>query len=176
MATATADASASIRIETPNYSRAPSQHAAIVERYMRMFALSRLEQLDARAKVDPSILVPVQPEWLSTVQSRINKSIVPGGLVENDGRWLSQQTAVAAIDFFNATADLLPGEPFIYSSLEGDLIAEFTGERGVLTAIISPNFTVLFAASQAENPIRKVVSSDEKIREEVDGIVSRLGK
>src|SRR5207253_6843160 len=55
----------------------------------------------------------------------------------HDGRWVTQAVANAATDFFKSTADLMPGKPFIYSSREGDLVAEFETKRGTMTSIIS---------------------------------------
>ncbi|MGA2833525.1 MAG: hypothetical protein ABSE55_10690 [Terracidiphilus sp.] len=72
------------------------------------------------------------------------------------GRWLSQATAIAALKFFEAASDLLPGEPYIYGSPLGDLIAEFDGEKGTLTSIIGPNTTLLFAIIGG-TPIKKTI-------------------
>src|SRR5689334_6162092 len=88
---------------------------------------------------------PSLPAWLHTVQQRIRNSILPQAQKENDGRWLSGDIAKAGSDFFQKTADLLTGEPFIYSSCEGDLVAEFSAEHGTMTSIVSSNFVLLFA-------------------------------
>ena len=46
---------------------------------------------------------------------------------------------------FEAASDVLPGEPYIYSSVDGDLVAEFKDSYGRLTTIIGPTFTIGFA-------------------------------
>lgn len=83
--------------------------------------------------------VPVAAFWLPDVSRRIRDSVVPDGRQsENEGQWLAPEIAVAATAFFQLTSDVLPSEPHIYSSLGGDLVAEFTGPHGVMNAVISP--------------------------------------
>jgi hypothetical protein len=81
-----------------------------------------------------------------------------------NGRWLPQATAIAALKFFEAASDLLPGEPYIYGSPLGDLIAEFEGEKGTLTSVIGPNITLLFAIIGGI-PIKRTVSPEGGERE-----------
>jgi hypothetical protein len=83
---------------------------------------------------------------LSTIEQRIFGSIVPNGRhLENDGRWLQEDIADAGVEFFQWASHLLPGEPFIYSSRKGDLVAEFEARHGRMTTIISQTFVMVFA-------------------------------
>jgi hypothetical protein len=84
----------------------------------------------------------------------------------NDGCWLSRDVADAANAFFQKTADLLPEEPFIYSSQRGDLVAEFKAERGTMTSIVSPTFVVLFAVIDGM-PLERRVLEGGDVREQV---------
>src|SRR5260370_18624549 len=78
------------------------------------------------------------PEWLDTVKRRIKHSIMPKDQeIENVGQWLTEEIANAASTFFEEASDLLPSEPFIYASRQGDLVAEFTPKFGSLTTIYS---------------------------------------
>jgi hypothetical protein len=61
--------------------------------------------------------------------------------------WLQEDAAEAALSFFRNAADILPSEPFIYSSVNGGLVAEFSGTSGTLSAMISPKAVIIFAAS-----------------------------
>ena len=74
--------------------------------------------------------------WLPVVGSRIRNSLAPVG-TEPSEEWLDNSSANAALQFFNTTADLLPGEPYIYATHSGDLVAEFEAETANLTAVIS---------------------------------------
>jgi hypothetical protein len=83
--------------------------------------------------------IPVAAPWLPDVFRRIRDSVVPDGRqFDNEGQWLTSEIAIAATAFFQLTSDVLPGEPHIYSSLRGDLVAEFGGPHGVMNAVISP--------------------------------------
>ena len=74
--------------------------------------------------------LPVRASWLSNVERRIRGSIPTSSEpLSNTGRWLEPQLAWQAINFFQATSDILPGEPYVYASLMGDLIAEFKGPK-----------------------------------------------
>jgi hypothetical protein len=93
----------------------------------------------------------IEPTWANAVQTRISKSIAPQGAEPLDRRWLSVNVANVATQFFQVTADVLPGEPYIYSSNEGDLVAEFSGTHGTMTNIISPTFIFVFAVIDGES-------------------------
>jgi hypothetical protein len=101
---------------------------------------------------------PIVAPWLSDVSRRIKDSIVPEGCqCENEGQWLSPSIALAATAFFQLTSDVLPSEPHIYSSLSGDLVAEFAGPRGILNAVISPRRIIAL-----------VVTGDSTIEKNID--------
>jgi hypothetical protein len=116
---------------------------------------------------------PIKPQWFAHIQRRVRMSTAPDQYVKNDGEWLRQEVADAASAFFRRTADLLPGEPFIYSSRLGDLVAEFRAERGTMTAIVSPTFLLFFAVIDGEPVERRVIGSDD-LREEVRNLSLRL--
>jgi hypothetical protein len=81
---------------------------------------------------------PLSAAWLGAIERRIRDSIVPAErAAENDGRWLSPEVANTAIQFFRQASGVLPGEPYIYSSGSGDLIAEFKTRHGLLTSVVT---------------------------------------
>jgi hypothetical protein len=103
-----------------------------------------------------------------SVQTNIN--------LKDDRRWLSQLIAMRALEFFKATSDLLPSEPYIYSSQKGDLVAEFTAVRGTLTSIVSPKFILLFAVVDG-SPMEKKVEREsgfEELRSELRQLTESL--
>jgi len=63
----------------------------------------------------------------------------------NDGSWLDADVAGQALAFFQATSDVLPSEPYIYTSIEGDLVAEFRTPRGSMTSIVGKSSVINFA-------------------------------
>lgn len=86
-------------------------------------------------------------EWLNVVEQRIKASIPAEGYSQTGSvAWLRPQVGRAALDFFRRTSTALPGEPYIYSSRAGDLVAEFFAPSGKLTCLISPEFVYVFAA------------------------------
>jgi hypothetical protein len=89
--------------------------------------------------------------------------------VPGDGRWISQAVANSAVDFLQATADLLHEQPFIYSSNNGDLVAEFSANRGTLTAVASPSSVLLFAVVDGV-PIERRFDDIRLLRDAVLGI------
>ncbi|CAN7342532.1 hypothetical protein [Bosea sp. LjRoot237] len=98
--------------------------------------------------------------WLSAVEARIRDSILPDGHSEEYlGEWLSPDAARAALAFFEAGADMLPSEPHIYGTSDGDLVAEFEGPEGRITSIVSRDETTLFGVSEhkPDRPIQTVI-------------------
>lgn len=76
--------------------------------------------------------------WLANVERRLRDSIVPDDKTEvHSGQWLARDVANSAIRFFEMASNLLPGEPYIYSSNGTDLIAEFRTDRGMMTSVVS---------------------------------------
>ncbi len=166
MYTPTADAAALISFKEPIRIIEPGPDPSFIERYMRRFGVAALSLSENRPEAAIYFSWPIQPSWLIETEGRIRKSIAPSDQVVNDGHWLSEDVAKAAMGFLEATADLLPGEPFIYSSRKGDLVAEFKAGRGTLTSVVSPHFAVLFAVVDGES-VEQVVSNGEDVREAV---------
>jgi hypothetical protein len=120
-------------------------------------ALDRQSLSDNRQ--ESGILAPLRsiPEWLDAVKRRIRDSIMPNGQeIENNGQWLTEEIASVAGTFFEEVSDLLPSEPFIYASTQGDLVAEFTPKFGSLTAIVSPKSVLLYAVVNGRPEHREV--------------------
>jgi len=115
-----------------------------------------------------------RPRWVDDVQQSIRASIARSSAnVVGDGRWLSQDVANAAGDFISVTADLLPSEPYIYSSHKGDFVAEFRTTHGKLTSVVSPGFVLLFAVVGGA-PIERRIMDACAVREEVRQIVELI--
>ncbi len=171
----TADSVATIRI-----TRAPRQHrpewdAKVIERYTQK-RRAKFRDLLSNCRPETLIYQPsqVQPAWLQVTKQRIRESITSIDRADiNDGRWLTQDIADAALDFFAKTADLLPNEPSMYSSRKGDLVAEFKAEKGHLTSIVTPTCVVLYAVVDGE-PIEKRISEATELRKEVGKLTQML--
>jgi hypothetical protein len=76
-----------------------------------------------------------------------------------------------------ATSDLLPNEPHIYSSTQGDLVAEFKGIHGTLTSIVSPRFLILFASVNGvpvQETLRFGETTTAAIRRAVHNLTEKL--
>jgi hypothetical protein len=124
----------------------------------------------------PSANRPAGAPWIRTVERRIAESSRPDPNSPERARGLPQSTAMAALRFFKATSDLLPNEPYIYGSPLGDLVAEFTVERGTLTSIIGPSFALLYAIVGGM-PIETRVSterSEDELRSQVKQLMESL--
>ena len=169
----TGAAAASIQIESALYGSAPAPDASFVERYRR-FVMSR--GVEPVRIVDPVLYgsTPIAPAWVQSTKKSLRESItLNADQLATDLRWISADTASAALSFFDRTADLLPGEPTMYRSHAGDLVAEFTAERGTLTAIVSTSFVVLFSVVNGE-PVERYVDEMAILRNEVAEVTSRL--
>lgn len=168
----TAAATASISVGSAIVAFAlPSPSADVIERYVR-FTRPAAHQDDITFDAGVRVPSPKRPAWFSTMITEIQSS-VSHAYQANDGRWLTQSVADAATDFFGTTADLLPGQPHIYSSIDGDLVAEFRTPKGTLTGIISPTFTLLFAVVDGVTSERKIVET-RRTREEVRNFIKPL--
>jgi hypothetical protein len=129
---------------------------------------------DYRPEISMGVPSLIKPQWFASTQRRIRDSVVPNYNRETHaGLWISQQVADAATVFFQKTADLLPGEPFIYSSSLGDLVAEFKTGQGSMTSIVSPAFTMLFAVIDGV-PVERRVVKEGDVREEVRQLTGLL--
>ena len=156
-----ATAQESYRLNLPTGISESAKNADVIDRYMGWFACPAPRLSDTR---DSLILgpTPLEPGWLEKIQRYIDKSIICDNCeAENDGRWLNQEVANAARDFFQKTAELLPGEPFIYSSKRGDLVAEFKDKHGTMTSIVSSTFVLLFAVIDGVPVERRIVESGD---------------
>ena len=143
----TAAQTASVGIKPQEYGllvRQDDNNEEVLARYWATCFKATRTQPETKTEI--TLLGPnrLAADWLGAVQDRIHQSIVPRGK-ENDGRWLSEEIAAAGSVFFELTSDILPGEPYLYSSKRGDLVAEFETEHGVMTGIITQEVAVLFA-------------------------------
>jgi hypothetical protein len=142
MPCATAAETASVRINNW-YGSTPT--ASIPVGNLRPHGTSTRQLSDTKQENDIREVRPISATWFNAVQRRIQKSTAPQGRkVGNDRRWLSQDIADAASAFFKTTSDVLPSEPYIYSSLKGDLVAEFSGAHGTMTNIVSETSVIVF--------------------------------
>jgi hypothetical protein len=134
-----------------DYFQPQQKPGRVQERYNRFwsnqsFQASRGSALER--KLEEDLRFPPLAEWLSAVERRIKNSTIPSEFkMQYTQEWLKEDVADAALRFFRNAADILPSEPFIYSSVDGDLVAEFSGTSGTLSAMISPKFVIVFAAS-----------------------------
>jgi len=169
---ATAAATASISVGSAIVSFAsPSPSVDLIERYVR-FTSPAVHLGDITFDAGIRVPNPKRPAWFSTTIAEIRAS-VSHAYSAHDGQWLNQNVANAATDFFGSTADLLPGKPYIYSSIDGDLVAEFTTPNGTLTSIISPTFTLLFGVVDGVTSERKIMET-RRTREEVRDFLKPL--
>ena len=159
----TAAAAASFSIVSPAY--APLEmHPAVPMQLVpdRMVVAGRTDLSDNKPEAiqGPS---PIMASWVGRVQGRIDNSTLPQGRdADNDGRWLKPKIAAAANAFFRVASDVLPGEPFIYSSLDGDLVAEFRGMHGTMTGILSEAFIVLYTVVDGTPVANEISLIDQK--------------
>jgi len=118
--------------------------------------------------------------WLADVERRIRNSVVPTERVqENDGRWISMEVANSAIQFFRQASSLLPGEPFIYSSNAGDLVAEFKAGHGLMTSIVTAGklMAVAIVDGQTEEVnVDLTTATEGELRRELKPIADYLRK
>jgi hypothetical protein len=140
MSSDTAGSSASVTYVTSTSTSQPSTVAPGLG--ARDVVTSVRVSTDSRAET-PAFGIPRPPPapWLADVQRRLNGSIgVRGSDALQDGTGLRREIVSVANTFFEATSDLLPAEPYLYSSQIGDLVAEFSAPLGRMTMIISTDF------------------------------------
>jgi hypothetical protein len=123
---------------------------------------------------------PVPAQWLGDVERRIRNSIVPTECAqENDGRWISLEVANSAIQFFRQASAVLPGEPFIYSSSAGDLVAEFKAVHGLMTSVVTAGklMAVAIVDGQTEEVnVDLTTATEGELRRELKPIADYLRK
>lgn len=91
-----------------------------------------------------SVPASISAPWLGAVQRRIETSVAASD-DPSDPAAITEPIAMAAIAFFEATSDVLPGEPFLYPTGKGDVVAEFVTARGQLTGIVGSKRLLLHA-------------------------------
>lgn len=110
-------------------------------------------------------------EWLPVVERRIQNSILPDEYgPPQSSEWLSESVGQAALNFFRNVSDLLPSEPYIYSSLRGDLVAEFAASRGTMTAVVSSGVISIFANIDGEVSEKLYNRGSNCMRYELDSL------
>lgn len=167
MFVATAGTATSIRIRMPDYTYVLTPTPHVIDEYLRLLEPPLRHLSDFKPEQVIYVPNPIKPQWFTNVLRRVRASVKPNYRSEmHSGQWLSQEVADAASTFFQKTADLLPGEPFIYSSRLGDLVAEFKGEHGTMTSIVSPTFALLFAVIGGVSFERRVLDGGD-VREAV---------
>lgn len=168
-----AEDAAFLGITTPYYKLSPEYEITTVTPASESSMLS-----DTRPEASIQSPIHITPQWLVAVQDRIYSSVVPRGReLENDGRWLRRGVAEMASGFFQITADLLPGEPHIYGSHIGDLVAEFEDALGTMTVIVTPTTAILFAVVDGVPIEKRLVLGNEsraRLRLELQELVERL--
>ena len=161
---ATAGNVASFGIRNPDYGALQEDFktANTRQRYIRWFAAHKPQVSDTKPEALIQSPGNIAPRWLGLVQARVRGSVVQQGQeVSDDGRLLRADVADAALGFFQLMSDLLPGEPFIYGSKRGELVAEFTANHGTLTGIVTPQFVVLFAVVDGVPVERRLVLGND---------------
>jgi hypothetical protein len=144
------------------YKGSPVRDAERSRRFASLFKIKQQAECAPQMELLKASLAPCQPAeapWFRLVERRITWSTLPDINMKNDGRWLTREAAETAWEFFKVTSDLLPGEPYIYGSQTGDLVAEFNAARGTLTCIITPRFNLLFAVV-GSIPIEKTIARE----------------
>ena len=81
-----------------------------------------------------SVENPAPAAWLADIQRRLANSV---GAPTPSGAWLPGDVVTSANSLFLATSDLLPSEPSLHASFNGELIAEFSGDTGAMTLIVT---------------------------------------
>jgi hypothetical protein len=175
----TASSTLSVRGPQFEYKRSPARDAERTRRFASLFKIKQQAESAPQVALANTVLSPSRPAdapWFRLVERRITRSALPDVNTKNDGRWLTLDSTKAAMDFFGSTSDLLPGEPYIYGSQKGDLVAEFTAVHGTLTSIVTPGFTLLFAVVDGV-PIEKRIpreSSNSVLRSELKQLTELL--
>jgi hypothetical protein len=123
--------------------------------------------------------VAIPAKWIGTIERRIQQSVPdPTILNVNDEGWLDSDIATYALCFFDTTSDVLPtSEPYLYTTLNGDLVAEFAGRHGKLTNVISKGAVNSFAivnGQMMKTTINFPLDNVAKARQELMQITEQL--
>jgi hypothetical protein len=128
------------------------------------------------AEKSSTLEYPIAAPWLADVQRRLSNSI---GLASAppSGQWLDRNIVSTANTFFQATSDLLPVEPYLYSSKDGELIAEFKGAEFPLTLVVSHGSAVAISLIQGR-PLNFAITvnaaAPNALRSELKKITAKL--
>lgn len=121
---------------------------------------------------------PIPAPWLPALEQRIRESIAPSDAdYVNDGQWLRPNIAGEAMRFFQGTSDVLPGEPYIYTLLNGDLVAEFRAAHGNVTSIVQTTSVITFAVIDGQLLDRKLELRNDNLaaaRQELQRLTNEL--
>jgi hypothetical protein len=179
MAVATAALSSAIRFRKPE----PEFLFEIPHLDFQPIAL-QTEQRPSDTKLDAMIgPVPIAARWFPIVERRISGSIATSGAEQpEEGTSLSIGVATQAIRFFQTTSDVLPAdEPYLYASMEGDLVAEFKAPCGKITNVIGKSSVISFAVTddgailrtKIELPVTNVRRARQELRQLTEQVHSR---
>lgn len=179
----TANGTISARVQGFEYSGLPEREAEKAKRFDEFFKATQPSEGQAYliwGTNESSSPRPSKASWFRLVERRISESSTSDPNLARGGHWLPQATAIAALKFFKATSDLLPGEPYIYGSPLGDLVAEFDEGLGTLTTVIGPYVTLMFAIAKGM-PIKEEVSNEggeDELRSKLKQLIEsfRAGK
>ncbi len=79
--------------------------------------------------------------WLATTLSSIRASVDDGvEAEENDGSYISSKIADRAVAIFEAASHVLPGEPYLYTTATGNLVAEFQQTEKSRTIVVHEGY------------------------------------
>jgi hypothetical protein len=187
MTEATACAAASIQIDTDRY-QCPSWTLSLTDRVLSRYIPVRDTWLThafgaswARPEEQIRQVEPLYASWLPVVQGRIVASTATDASEMHEiesGQFLKREIVDAALQFFEKASDVLPGEPYIYASKTGDLVAEFEAPRGTMTTIVSKSFALAFAVIAGEQPLERRFAladdSTEPMRSELKALSDRM--
>lgn len=176
MRTATAASTVTIGAFSGSGARVLQIDDALVRRYARFTSKNACDVYSSRLVPEAEVYRPrhISPPWLPEIEAIIARSVDDGSEpLCKSGQWLRDEVATAAIRFFQETADLLPGKPYVYGSKQGDLVAEFKAPRGTLTSVISPNFIILFSVVD-DVPLHEEVLTTDDARSALTSVTKAL--
>ena len=117
--------------------------------------------------------------WLADVLGRIDNSVFQlADSYESACEWLDEEVAYSARRFFENSCDLLPTEPHLYGTENGELVAEFETDTIRMTSVFAPHNTVLFGyrCDSSELPRHiEIQTGSNRARDEVRDFSEALG-
>jgi len=172
MRTATAQASSEIRFHRPAEFRFESPEPAVVD----MTVAEPLPSDNTLNQISGPSLIAAK--WISVIERRIRESVSNDITNADEDGWLTLEIAARALSFFKATSDVLPpADPYLYTAMNGDLVAEFEGPHGKLTSVIGKSAVIAFAVVD-DNVVKTTLSLPfedvVKVRGELQRITEQL--